>query len=161
MNSHPIWGVSGTTKDNNIAKDHIGKSSRIGGHLWINPFLKGDFLDYLFLFMYVIQHCFNCRPSDFPVSADAGIEPTTVATFTLTARRFNHSARSHPIPCNSICLNTSKDTQTTRLRYSEQQQKFPKFWKTLSCCMIVSIQKYFITCKTHVRMYVCMYVFFK
>jgi hypothetical protein len=25
MNSHPIWGVSGTTKDNNIAKDHIGR----------------------------------------------------------------------------------------------------------------------------------------
>jgi hypothetical protein len=25
--------------------------------------------------MYVIQHCFICRPSDYTVSEDAGIEP--------------------------------------------------------------------------------------
>jgi hypothetical protein len=30
--------------------------------------------------MYVIQHCFICRPSDSTVSEDAGIEPRTVAT---------------------------------------------------------------------------------
>jgi hypothetical protein len=30
--------------------------------------------------MYVFQHCFICRPSDFTVSKDAGIEPRTVAT---------------------------------------------------------------------------------
>ncbi len=47
-------------------------------------------------FMYVIQHCFICRPSDSAVSEDAGIEARTVATFALTARRSNHSARSHP-----------------------------------------------------------------
>ncbi len=35
--------------------------------------------------MYVIQHCFICRPSDFTVSEDAGIEPRTVATLALTA----------------------------------------------------------------------------
>ncbi len=29
---------------------------------------------YLFL-QYIIQHCFNCRPSDSTVSEDAGIEP--------------------------------------------------------------------------------------
>ncbi len=38
--------------------------------------------------MYDIQHCFIYRPSDSPLSEDAGIEPRTVA---ITA-----SARSHP-----------------------------------------------------------------
>jgi hypothetical protein len=45
--------------------------------------------------MYVIQHCFICRPSDSTVSKDAGIEPRTVATLALTARCSNHLARSH------------------------------------------------------------------
>jgi hypothetical protein len=44
-----------------------------------NYFFKGDFMDF-FLFMYDIQHCFICRPSDSTVSEDAGIEPRTVAT---------------------------------------------------------------------------------
>jgi hypothetical protein len=59
--------------------------------------LKGNtvFLDF-FLFLYVIQLCFICRPSDYTVSDDAGIEPRTVATLALTARRSNHSVRSHP-----------------------------------------------------------------
>ncbi len=35
------------------------------------------------------------RPSDFTVSEDAGIEPRTVATLALTARRSNRTARSH------------------------------------------------------------------
>ncbi len=39
----------------------------------------------LFLFMYFIQHCFICRPSDSIVSEDAGIDPRTVATLALTA----------------------------------------------------------------------------
>jgi hypothetical protein len=30
--------------------------------------------------VYDIQHCFICRPSNFTVSEDAGIEPRTVAT---------------------------------------------------------------------------------
>jgi hypothetical protein len=37
--------------------------------------------------MNVIQHCFICRPSDSTVSENAGIEPWTVATMALTARR--------------------------------------------------------------------------
>ncbi len=49
-----------------------------------------------FLFMYDIQHCFICRPSDSTVSEDAGIEPRTVATTALAVGRSNHSARSHP-----------------------------------------------------------------
>jgi hypothetical protein len=32
---------------------------------------------YIFLLMYIIQHCFICRPSDSIVSEDAGIEPKT------------------------------------------------------------------------------------
>ncbi len=56
--------------------------------------IQGDLLD--FLSMYFIQHCFICRPSDSLVSADAGIEPRTVATSALAVRRSSHSARSHP-----------------------------------------------------------------
>jgi hypothetical protein len=49
--------------------------------------------------MYVIQHCFICRPSDSSVTEDAGIKIRTVATFALTVKRSNYSiltARSHP-----------------------------------------------------------------
>jgi hypothetical protein len=46
--------------------------------------------------MYVIKHCFICRPSDFTVSEDAVIKPRTVATLAMSARRYNHSAGSHP-----------------------------------------------------------------
>ncbi len=59
--------------------------------------LKGDFLFFIgfLFFMYDIQHCFICSPSDFTMSEDAGIEPRTVATTALAVRRSNHSARSH------------------------------------------------------------------
>jgi hypothetical protein len=53
----------------------------------------GDFFGFL-LFMYVIQHCFI---SDSTVSEDAGIEPRTVATLALTARRSNHLAISYTV----------------------------------------------------------------
>ncbi len=43
------------------------------------------------LYMYHIQHCFICRPWD------PGIEPRTVTTLALAARRSNHSIRSHPL----------------------------------------------------------------
>jgi hypothetical protein len=46
-------------------------------------------------FLYCIQHCFICRPSDSTVSEDAGIEPRTVATMALMARRSSLSAISH------------------------------------------------------------------
>ncbi len=77
--------------------------------------IKGDFLEYFF-FMYGIQHCFICRPSDFTASKDGGIEPRTVATIrhwlseALSTRLdlidntsrigidpIHHSARSHPL----------------------------------------------------------------
>ncbi len=52
-----------------------------------------------FIFFFLLCRLFNtyscaCRPSDFTVSVDAGIEPRTVANLTLTARR--SSARSQP-----------------------------------------------------------------
>ncbi len=46
---------------------------------------------FCFLFMYVIQHCFICRLTDSAVTEDAQIEPRTVATLALTARRYNYS----------------------------------------------------------------------
>jgi hypothetical protein len=58
------------------------------------PFFQGDLLHF-FLYMYEIQHWLICRPSDFSVSEDAGIEPRIVATTALTDRHSNHSARSH------------------------------------------------------------------
>jgi hypothetical protein len=59
--------------------------------------IKGDFFGcFLFMYPYVIQHCFICRPSHSTVSEDAGIEPRTVVILQLTARRSNHLARSHP-----------------------------------------------------------------
>jgi hypothetical protein len=48
-------------------------------------FLRGIFI--FLIFMYVIQHCVICRPSDSSVSVNAGIDPKTVATSALTARR--------------------------------------------------------------------------
>ncbi len=46
--------------------------------------------------MYTIQHCFICRPSDSTVLEDAGIETQDCCDFVaLTARRSNHSDRSH------------------------------------------------------------------
>jgi hypothetical protein len=42
------------------------------------------------VFLYYIQHCFICRPSDSTVSKDAGIEPRTVAPGALAVRRSNH-----------------------------------------------------------------------
>jgi hypothetical protein len=53
---------------------------------------KGNF------FMYDIQHCFVCRPSDSTVSEGAAeIVPRTVASTALAVRRSNHLARSHPL----------------------------------------------------------------
>ncbi len=53
-------------------------------------FLKGIFS---FFFLCAL---FNTASSpDSTVSEDAGVEPRTVATLALTARRSNHLARSH------------------------------------------------------------------
>jgi hypothetical protein len=43
--------------------------------LWPNIFTQGDCFNFLGLFMYFIQPCFICRPSDSTVSKDAGIVP--------------------------------------------------------------------------------------
>ncbi len=59
-------------------------------------FSKIEQIQGIFHIRYFIQHCFICRPSDSTASEEAGIEPRTVATLALAARRSNHSARSHP-----------------------------------------------------------------
>jgi hypothetical protein len=53
------------------------------------------------IFLYFLCTLFYCTllhllPLGFHCSEDAGIEPTTVATLALTARRSNPLARSHP-----------------------------------------------------------------
>ncbi len=60
----------------------------IAAPLYWYSFLKRDFWIFFF-FMYDIQHCFICRPSDSTVSEDAGIEPRTVAITALAVRRLD------------------------------------------------------------------------
>jgi hypothetical protein len=48
------------------------------------------FLMFFLSLLYIIQHCFICRPYDSTVTTDAGIEPRTVATSALAVRRSNH-----------------------------------------------------------------------
>ncbi len=59
-----------------------------GGGLESNIITMG----FLF-FMYLIELCFICRPSDSTVAENAGIESMTVATLALVVRRSNHSAK--------------------------------------------------------------------
>jgi hypothetical protein len=54
----------------------------------------------IFLFKYDLQHCFICRPSDFTVSEEAGIEPRTVATKALAVNSSNYLARYHSLRLN-------------------------------------------------------------
>ncbi len=61
---------------------------------WIKKIFQRGNVFACFLVMHVIQHCFICRPSHLTVSEDAGIEPRTVVTLTLTARHSNHLDRS-------------------------------------------------------------------
>ncbi len=64
----------------------------------ISTYSKASVFCFLYLFMYIIQQCFICCPLGFhALPEDAGIEPRTVATLALPARRSNHSARSHPL----------------------------------------------------------------
>jgi hypothetical protein len=70
------------------------------------PTRLGKLFIFIVLSMYFIQHCFCfiCRPSDFTVSEDAGIEPRSVATLALAVRRCNHSAISHSHPPFNLTL---------------------------------------------------------
>jgi hypothetical protein len=47
--------------------------------------------------MYVIQHCFICRPLDSTLSEDAGIEPRTV-TISALAVSILFTIEMTPIP---------------------------------------------------------------
>jgi hypothetical protein len=67
--------------------------------------LTGGFLGlFMYLFIVLYSTLFICSHSNFAVSENAEIEPWTVATLTLAARRSNLSARSHPF---FICLNAT------------------------------------------------------
>ncbi len=51
------------------------------------------------LYMYFIQQCFICRPSDSTLSEAAGIKPRNVATWHWQSDPIkNHSVRSNPRP---------------------------------------------------------------
>jgi len=63
-------------------------------------YLKEGFFRFFFS-MYVIQHCFICRPLNSTVSGDAGIDPKIVETLALAARRFSNLAQS---PEHKICI---------------------------------------------------------
>ncbi len=72
--------------------------------------------------MYDIQHCFICRPSDYTVSEDAGIEPRTVAITALAFRRSCHSARSYFFP-SQLFLSTLQRCGATTMAFL-----FSVFW---------------------------------
>ncbi len=65
-------------------------SNRCIMHLALGPTQLDRILTGEFFF---IQHCFICRPSDYTVSEDTGIEPTTVATMPLAVRSSDHLAK--------------------------------------------------------------------
>jgi hypothetical protein len=48
--------------------------------MYVKGKTKWGIFVYFFTYMYFIQHCFICRPSDSTVSEDAGNEPRSVAT---------------------------------------------------------------------------------
>ncbi len=75
---------------------HSTYSSTCSPQVRTTSVYRGRFYFYFLFFMFVIQHCFICRPSDSNVSEDAGIRLRTVMTLALTARLSNHSARSQP-----------------------------------------------------------------
>jgi hypothetical protein len=85
MNFQDIY-VFPTLKSKNIFLKHLPQKIKF-------LFCSNSFFIFLvdfFIFLYGIQHCFICRPSDSSVPTDAGIEPRTVATGALTVRRSNH-----------------------------------------------------------------------
>jgi hypothetical protein len=55
----------------------------------------GNFSRFL-VYVHLFNAASSAAPSEFTLSEDAGIEPRTVATLALTARRSNLSTRSHP-----------------------------------------------------------------
>jgi hypothetical protein len=73
-------------KRNNRFKGIIQRDGSGQNFFFFFNIFWGDFL----FFSYIIQHCFNCRPSDSIVSTDARMEPKTVATGALEVRRSNH-----------------------------------------------------------------------
>jgi hypothetical protein len=90
---------------------------------------------------------FICRPSDYTVSEDAGIEPGTVATTALAVARSNalttrlaliHWARSHPngkLEQKMSILTSTEATEATRtslgLRRSTASRLYPG-WNSVS-----------------------------
>ena len=75
LDQEKIWSETNGNKQNEVKK--LKRND-------IEPkFFEGG------IFLYVIQHCFICRPSDSTVSEDAGIEPRPLA---MTARHSNHLA---------------------------------------------------------------------
>jgi hypothetical protein len=55
------------------------------------------------------------------VSEDAGIEPRTVATLALTARRSNHLARSHPQ--KNVIVGREGDRERKRNRKKKKKKE--------------------------------------
>ncbi len=79
-------------------------------------FFKGEF------FLYVIQHCFICHPSDSTVSEDAGIEPRPLA---MTARRSNHLATTSQISSTWLGL-IHWQISSTRLDLIHEARSHPQ-----------------------------------
>ncbi len=94
-----------------------------GFYVFFCPFFRGIFF---MISKYFIQHCFICRPSDFTLPEDAGIEPRTISTSALAFRRSNLSAKSHPhlFPFQSCLLIPLRESATLR----ESIRKDAQLW---------------------------------
>jgi hypothetical protein len=73
--------------ENQIAKeDPVIVQRYLPDPFLINGYKEDDQIVKQVFFLYCIQHCFICRPSDSTVSENAGIKPRTFATFALVSQ---------------------------------------------------------------------------
>jgi len=86
------FAISSPTQNDTIGRIPLTDNSVADLKKLLKIMVQRNFLDF---FMYFIQQCFICRPSDSTVSEDTEIELRTVATLALTVWRSNNSARSH------------------------------------------------------------------
>jgi hypothetical protein len=85
--------------------------------------LNGDFFG---LFLYFIQHSFLCRPSDSTVLEDAGIEPRTISSLSLTISRSNHSTRSHPTNRLHLVHNSARSHPNSARSHPHSARSHPQ-----------------------------------
>ncbi len=83
----PVYCIHSLAGEGNGWSQIIGQHRNSGTllHIQYGTHFTDIFIEDLdFFYVFFIQHCFICRPSNSIVSEDAGIEPRTYATLALT-----------------------------------------------------------------------------